>query len=83
MFSCLYVLKINSNHLKRLAKLNIDKTSPNHLLKLFNKQTKWKAPPTCLRALANASMATASLPGVRIASWDTALAMTISEQPAN
>ena len=36
---------------------------------------------TVLSALAKASMATASLPGVRIANWATALAMTISEQP--
>ncbi len=36
---------------------------------------------TILRALAKDSMATASFPGVRLARSDTALAISISEQP--
>ena len=37
---------------------------------------------TCLRALAKASIATASLPAVFAARSETALAINISEQPA-
>ena len=38
---------------------------------------------TCLRAAAKASIAAASFPGVLAASWETALAINISEAPGN